>query len=134
MNVLKKYWTHIISLGFLVYCDLLFALLTSNNSIFESSNVGIIFLVLGIEILFVVGVWVEILMYMIHAIKNKEIKNNAICAVLIYILNVIYIPCYCLKNVSKDGNYKIKNTIYASISIVLYITLFILIIKFELSH
>ena len=134
MNFLKKYWTHIISLGLLIHCDILFALITNHSSTIESLNVGIIFLFLGIELLFVIGVWAEIIVYMIHAIRHKEIKNNAICAVLIYVLSVLYIPCYCLKYVSKDENHKLKNTIYIITSIILYAILFGLIIRFELSY
>ena len=134
MNFLKKYWTHIISLSFLTYCDVLFIIIMNNIEKFDSLNLGIIFFFLGIELLFVIGVWAEIIIYMIHAIRHKEIKNNAICAVLIYLLNVIYIPCYCLKHVSKDENYKIKNTIYIIATTILYVILCILIVKIELSY
>ena len=127
---LKKYWTHIMSLGFLSYTTILFYLFDSNSIKYNGQTIAVIF---GILIFFVIGVWVEIIYGIVHAIKHKEIKNNALCAVLSYFFNVVYVPCYCLKYVSKDENYKKKNTIYLIVSILLYIALIISMIRFSIN-
>ncbi|MBP3920508.1 MAG: hypothetical protein J6D28_02970 [Bacilli bacterium] len=57
---------------------------------------------------------------MVYAIKNK---HKIIHILLIYLLNMYYIPCYYLKHVIKDTKYKLKNIIYIILSIILTITL-----------
>ncbi|MBO5183050.1 MAG: hypothetical protein J6B64_01495 [Bacilli bacterium] len=130
-KIIKKYWTHILSLGFLIYSIILFVLI--DKGLFENINVQTIIILFGALILFVIGVWVEIIYHIVHAIKHKEIKNNALCAVLSYFLNVIYIPCYSSKHINKDENYKKKNIIYLILSILLYIILIIIMVKFQLN-
>jgi hypothetical protein len=94
------------------------------NDFAEIMNGKLIILQLITEAIYVIGLWIEIIYYIIHAIKHKEIKNNTLCAVLIYLFNIFYIPCYKIKNIDKDKNYKKKNIIYLIISITLYLIMF----------
>ena len=121
MNLFKKYWTHILSLGFLIFPTIVFLMM--KNTMYEEIDVSkIVILFIGIFV-FVIGIWVEIIYGMIHAIKHKEIENHGIYAILCYLFNVFYIPCYYLKYVVKDEKYKIKNIIYLVISIVLFMVM-----------
>lgn len=120
----KKYWTHILSLGFLICAIVLILILNV-----PSFNISLLFATIGILLLLVIGVWVEIIYSIVHAVKQKEIKNNGLCAIACYFLNIIYIPCYSLKYISKDKNYKKKNTIYLVVSILLFVFLIVLMVK-----
>ena len=127
---IKKYITHIFNIICMIYMTIILTYATNA----ETYNEKIFIPLLIIEGLFVIGVWVEIIYYIIHAIKHKEIKNNALCAVLIYFLNMIYIPCYSMKYISKDENHKRKNTIYLIISIILYVIMIGAVIKLSLNN
>ncbi len=128
---LKKYWSHIICLLFFIVFDLLF-FYVNNEFKFENSywllNTSLI-----ISILLIIGVWVAIIYHIVHAAKSKELKNKALEIIFIYLFNAFYIPCYSLKYVSKDNNYKTKNMVYLIVSILLFIIMLGLIISFSLN-
>lgn len=65
-------------------------------------NVTNKFLIVGVvvlTILLVIGIWAEIIGFIIHAAKNKRIKNPVGWCFLIYFFNVFIIPYYNLKYV-----------------------------------
>ncbi|MCR5146108.1 MAG: hypothetical protein K6B70_01995, partial [Clostridia bacterium] len=115
-NFIKKYWTHILNLSFLGYLAFLLGFLASNISSTDEppAYLGLLFLV---EIFMVIGIWVEIIYYMIKAIKIKNLKNVGLHIAGIYLLNVFYIPCFCLNHIHKDSKAKIKNFIYVLLSV-----------------
>ena len=101
----KKYWTHIIS--FLIFMILLLTLFSG----IENYN---LFTILLLILMFagVIGCWIAIIYYIIYVAKSDQIENKGLKIVLIYLFNLYYIPCFKLKYVDKDDNYKIKNTIF----------------------
>ena len=123
-EILNKYRLHIFNLGFLIYNILIFYEITTINDFAEIMNGKLIIIQIISEAIYVIGLWIEIIYYIIHAIKHKEIKNNTLCTALIYIFNIFYIPCYKMKNIDKDKKYKKKNIIYLIISITLYLVMF----------
>ena len=132
-NFIKKYWSHILNIVFLLYC---ISILTffANVKDNEITSIVIPIILIGIEAVLVIGVWIEIIYFMIKTIKNNEIKNKALSIVLIYLLNVFYIPCFALKHIYKDNKAKYKNAIYIIISILLYLLLTIVIFRFSLKE
>ena len=80
--------------------------------------------------LLVFGIIGEIIYFLILVAKDKKLKSNPLYYVLIYMLNIFYIPCFVLKHIKKDKNYKKKNIIYLVISILLYILLTVNIMSF----
>ena len=117
---LKKYWSHIFNLSFLIYFIIVFYIIKNMP---DRANFT---LVIG-TFIYVVGIWVEMIYYIVHAAQQKEIPNNGLCAFFCYLFNIFYIPCYSLKYVSKDKNYKKKNIIYLILSILLYISIIVLV-------
>ena len=113
LKLIKKYFLNIFNLSFLLYLIFIFIIL------FNNPDYGIYFII--IEILFVIGIFIEIIYYIVHAIKHKEINNNYLLAVLIYLFNIFYIPCYRMKYIIKDKNHKKINIIYIITSILLYV-------------
>lgn len=128
-DFIKKYWTHILNLIFLIYSICIFMFIN-----YMGESIEIITLLLSMLLLFVIGIWIEIIYFIIRVIKIKEIKNKVLVIFLIYILNVFYIPCFVLKNIYKDNKSKIKNIFYVIISIFLYILLAIIIFKVSFSE
>ena len=125
---LKKYLTHIISISFLIYMNALFYIII-HNSIVQGKEYIMGLLVL-LELVFVIGIFGEMIYYFIKVNKNKELKGNPLYYVLIYMLNIFYIPCFEIKHIQKDKDYKKKNIIFISIMIVLYAMLTINIMSF----
>lgn len=116
-NFVKKYWTHAISLLFFITIIVYYAII-------ESKNEGFLPLLRGgliVEFVLVIAIWVEIIYFIIQAIKHKEIPNRSVKAVMIYFLNLFYIPCFYLKYIYKDEKYKVKNIVYLVCSIGLFI-------------
>lgn len=122
MKTIKKYLTHIFGIFFLGYLNILFYRLGHNND----KQMMILFI---LELLIVIGCIVEMIYFIIKAAKTKELKNKALHCILIYLFNIFYIPCFSLKHIYKDANYKIKNILYLIITIILYILLNINIIS-----
>ena len=91
MNFIKKYYPMVISLIFVSTYSLIAGAVTINN--FDESNV----ILLIPLVLSVVGIWAEIIGFIIHAAKNKGPKNNVLWAFLIYFFNIFIIPYYNLK-------------------------------------
>lgn len=124
-NFVKKYWTHILNLIFLIYYICLFALFTytNNNEIAYS---------IGIALIIVIGILIEIVFFMVKVAKEKNLKNKPLHMVCIYLLNIFYSPCFSLKYIYKDNKANLKNIIYVITSSLLYILLVFMIFKFTL--
>lgn len=118
---IKKYWTHFINLGFLVFTNILFLILYYN--IFDKLYIPSL-IILNI---FVIFIWIEIIYHIVYIVKHKEINDKPLHIILSYMFNIFYIPGFSLKYISKDKKYKTKNIIYIIISILLFISLFAII-------
>jgi len=125
---IKKYFTHILSVFFLIYVNILFYLINHNSILQGKEYIYVILIIL--EMLLVFGIIGEIIYFLILVAKDKKLKSNPLYYVLIYMLNIFYIPCFVLKHIKKDKNYKKKNIIYLVISILLYILLTVNIMSF----
>lgn len=71
---MKKYLTHIISISFLIFLNILIYVM-SNNNVFNDREYLIIPLII-VEVIFVVGIIVEIVYYFYKLSKNQELKSN----------------------------------------------------------
>ncbi|MBO5349894.1 MAG: hypothetical protein J6A89_08805 [Clostridia bacterium] len=115
-NFIKKFWTHVISFLFFIIIIVYYAIIESKNEkLLPFLKWGLI-----LELILVLVIWGEIIYFIIQAIKHKEIPNRGLKAVMIYFLNVFYIPCFYLKYIYKDEKYKIKNTAYVIYTIGLF--------------
>lgn len=123
MSFIKKYWTHFISIIFLIIVNLLFLNFKELLTLEENNFPFNFFILFMLMFLFVIVIWVEIVGFIIHAVASKDNKNKVIDAILIYLLNVYYIPCYYLKQIVKDTKLAIHNTIYIIISVFLSLTM-----------
>ena len=131
-NFIKKYWTHIFNISALAYFIFMFRLFTNVVKNDTSGNPPPYFMVwLIIEILMVIGIWAEIIYFIVKAAKNKELKNKGLHIAGIYFLNFFYIPCFNLKHIHKDGKAKIKNIIYVLITVFMFILFSTYLIKFQ---
>lgn len=95
-RLIKLYYPMVISILFVCFITFVF-IVNLNGVAFD----GIIWILLIGCLLFVVGIWAEIIGYMIHAVKNKNLKNKVLWVILIYYLYIFVIPYYHLKYVSK---------------------------------
>lgn len=128
---MKKYLTHIISISFLIFLNILIYVMSNNNNVFNDREYLIIPLII-VEVIFVVGIIAEIVYYFYKLSKNQELKSNPLYYVLIYFFNIFYIPCLCLKHIYKDSKYKSKNAFFIIIMIILYVILMINLITFSI--
>ena len=121
-NFMKKYWTHIFNISVFAYLIFIFTLFTNDTKNESPDNSAVFFItLLLIELILVIGVWAEIIYFIIKAAKNKELKNKGLHIAGIYFLNMFYIPCFCLKHVHKDSKVTVKNIIYVLVSVSMFI-------------
>ena len=96
MSFIKKYYPMIISLALvLIYSLIIGGILIYN---FDESN----YILLVPAVLLTIGLIVETVVFIIHVIKNKELKNKVLWVFLIYLFNIVTIPYYNLKYVVKE--------------------------------
>lgn len=129
---MKKYLTHIISIGFLIYINILFYVIGHEN-LFQGKEYILVTLIV-LEVIFVVGILAEMVYYLFKISKIEELKRNPQHYILTYLFNIFYIPCLSTKYIQKDPKYKIKNIVFISTMILLYIILVINIISFSLKE
>ncbi len=68
-NLIKKYWTHIFNLIFLLYIISLFMFINFMEE--KTTSIEILNLLLIIILFFVIGIWIEIIYFIIKVIKTK---------------------------------------------------------------
>lgn len=118
MKYIKKYYPMVISIIFVtIYSFLLTAAFTNNINIINN-NLNLMIVLMIITFLTVIGIWIEIIFFMIHAAKNKELKNRVLWAIMIYFFHIFIIPYYNLKYVIKEKK--------VSLQMVLFVILLIL--------
>lgn len=131
-NFIKKYWTHIFNistLAYLIYIFKLFSDIVKNEGADNPPSHFIVFLI--IEILMVIGIWAEIIFFIVKAAKNKELNNKGLHIAGIYLLNLFYIPCFSLNHIYKDNKAKIKNIIYVIVTICMFVIFSSYMLKFQ---
>lgn len=133
-NFIKKYWTHIFNISSLVYLTFLFILFTNvvKNENPENPPTYFIALII-IEIIMVLGIWAEIIYFIVKAVKDKELKNKGLHIAGIYFLNYFYIPCFSLSHIHKDSKAKVKNIIYVIVTVCLFAIFSTNLLKFQAS-
>ncbi|MBE6147356.1 MAG: hypothetical protein E7168_03355 [Firmicutes bacterium] len=117
-KAIKTYFPFAISILFMIaYVSLVvitILLTLKENVVFLEPNIWFLYISIFISVPIIL---IEMIIYMIHAIKNKELKNNGLWVALIYIFNVFVIPYYHLKYVIKDEKTTIKTKIYILIMV-----------------
>lgn len=126
---LKKYWTHILNILLFVFFIVMFSM---DNVLWSNEYNIFIWILIILELIFVIAIWGEIIYYIVYVAKNKDIPNRGVKALLIYLLCYWYIPCFKLKYIDKDNNYKKKNIIYVIGISILMIIFFIKVFSFTL--
>ena len=131
-NFIKKYWTHVFNISVLAYLIGIFKLFSDIIKNETADNPPTYFMVLLIiEALMVLGVWAEIVYFIIKAAKNKELENKWLHIAGIYFLNLLYIPCFSLKHIHKDSKAKIKNIIYVLVTVCMFVIFSSYMLKFQ---
>lgn len=124
VKFLKKYIPMIISiLFFFIYSGLIGLVFIDPSTIVESTTNYIVYMVLMFSIIIIFII--EMIFFIVKAATNKNMKDNALWAVLIYLFNVFIIPYYNFKYVVKSKKIKIDMTIYISLSVIALILGFI---------
>lgn len=124
VKFLKKYIPMIISiLFFFIYSGLISLVFIDPSTIVESTTNYIVYMVLMFSIIIIFII--EMIFFIVKAATNKNMKDNALWAVLIYLFNVFIIPYYNFKYVVKSKKIKIDMTIYISLSVIALILGFI---------
>lgn len=124
VKFLKKYIPMIISiLFFFIYSGLISLVFIDPSTIVESTTNYIVYVVLMFSIIIIFII--EMIFFIVKAATNKNMKDNALWAVLIYLFNVFIIPYYNFKYVVKSKKIKIDMAIYISLSVIALILGFI---------
>lgn len=124
IKFLKKYIPMIISiLFFFIYSGLISLVFIDPSTIVESTTNYIVYMVLMFSIIIIFII--EMIFFIVKAATNKNMKDNALWAVLIYLFNVFIIPYYNFKYVVKSKKIKIDMAIYISLSVIALILGFI---------
>ena len=117
-KIIKTYLPIAISALFMVvYVSLIGITITltiDENALAIEPNVWIWLVTTAILVFLIL---LEMILYMIHAIKNKDLENNGLWVAFIYLFNVFIIPYYHLKHVIKDENVKLKTKVYVGMMI-----------------
>ncbi|MBQ3408157.1 MAG: hypothetical protein IJH12_03010 [Clostridia bacterium] len=133
---MKKYWSHILNIVYIVFVDCFVGMCAFgiNN---EEMMSGVPTAILPIGFIIILIMTFAILGEMIYAIvkaaQDTNLDNKALHIIGLYFFNVFYIPCFLLKHVSKEKKVAIRNTIYLILSLILYIALFVLTIVLPIS-
>lgn len=123
MNFIKNYWTHFIGIIYLVVINLLFYHIADVFSMLIEDKIQLTFIKLFLILIIIsIVVWIGIIGFIIHDALSKDNKNKILDGILIYLLNIYYIPCYYLKNIRKDAKLALHNTIYIIIMVLLTIS------------
>ena len=124
VKFLKKYIPMIISiLFFFIYSGLISLVFIDPSTIVESTTNYIVYMVLMFSIIIIFII--EMIFFIVKAATNKNMKDNALWAILIYLFNVFIIPYYNFKYVVKSKKIKIDMAIYISLSVIALILGFI---------
>ena len=115
-NYFKKYIPMIISiLFFFIYAGLISIVFIDMNNTIDVSNNFIVYMsiMFSIIIIFII----EMIYFIVKAATNKNKKDNALWAVLIYLFNVFIIPYYNFKYIVKSKTIKKDMIIYIILAV-----------------
>ena len=136
MNFIKKYWSHILNIIYLVLVDGFIGICIygmNNEEMMSGIPISIFLLFLLVELVLTFTILGEMIYAIVKAAQDKELSNKALHIIGLYFLNIFYVPCFLLKHVSREEKVAAKNTVYLIISITLYILLFALTIGLSAS-
>ena len=69
---MKKYWPHLLNITLLLYYIIIFIGMNNIENLDNSYSPLIPITMLGVALLLVIGIWVEIIYFLIHEAKNKK--------------------------------------------------------------
>lgn len=112
----KSYYTFIVGMLFFFVIGALFSCVMINEELMtEPFFFGVLIILI---ILAVIGTWVEIVGFIIHAANNKSLNNKGLWCFMIYLFNFFLVPYYNLKYVIKEEKINSKMTIYGFLLVV----------------
>ena len=130
-EMLKKYWTHLIS--YLTLGTLLMIVIFLNQTIIEfTKEIKIISIIMTIIlVLCVIGVYLET-RYFCDKVTFGDLKleHSDFHLFLIKNFNIFYIPCFDITHIARDEKHRIKNIIYLATTIIMGIGIIVLLIIF----
>lgn len=113
-KIFKTYIPIIITILFLFCYSFIISNIININKLQTYQDKHYIFIIIISILLGLLSICIlaEIIIFIIHAANHKEIKNNILWVILIYILNIFIIPFYNIKYVINDTKYKLKTIIF----------------------
>lgn len=90
-------------------------------------------LFLLVELVLTFAIFAEMIYAIIKAAQDNELSNKALHIIGLYFLNIFYIPCFLLKHVSKEEKVVVKNIIYITLTVTLYIVLCVLAVSLSIT-
>ena len=109
-KIFKLYWPMSISLLFLFIYGFFIGTIFYSDSVFQNNTLGLI--ILFITILLVIGIYVEMVYFMVKACKNKDIHNKALWCIGLYILNIFIFPYFNLKYIYNEKKNILKMIVF----------------------
>lgn len=107
MNFIKKYYPMAISIIYIVFSGYIIGA-SINENFYVINEPFIISLYMIFFLIMTIALPLEIIIFMIHLAKNKELNNRGLWLFMIYVFNVFIIPYYNLKYVVKEKILKLK--------------------------
>lgn len=113
---IQSYYTYILSMLYLFSCGAIFSCVVYDNMAVE--NLTFFIVLLGMIIISVIGIWAEIIGFIIHAAKKNDLNNKILWCFMIYLFNIFIIPYYNLKYVVKEEKLVSKILVFVGLLIV----------------
>lgn len=113
---IQSYYTYILSMVYLFGFGVIFSCVIYDNMVIENSMFFMV--LLGMIIISVIGIWAEIIGFIIHASKKKDLNNKILWCFMIYLFNIFIIPYYNLKYVVKEEKLVSKILVFVGLLIV----------------
>lgn len=111
-KIIKSYYPMLFSI---LYMFLLSFMTEGTTNNFVALKDGLLMLIFILIV--VVGIFVQMVGFIIHAAKNKNLKNKVLWALLIYFLNIFIMPYYNLKHVMKEKKVALEMIVFVLLMI-----------------
>ncbi|MCR4581232.1 MAG: hypothetical protein K5666_01830 [Bacilli bacterium] len=117
IDVIKKYVPHSINVGFLLSLVMIL--------FFRSSPSVMLFCLLAV--IFFLSYVGEIIYFIVQAREQDVVEKPHITYPLMVLFGLYYIPCFSVKKMEQDEEYKVKNFIYLALSLILTVLVVIML-------
>lgn len=123
----KLYWPILVTTIFLFVYGILIGTMIFGDAIFENDFIGIMMVLLALVL--VIGIYAEMIYFMIKASKNKDIKNKILWCLALYFFHIFIFPYFNLKYVCNEKKNLFRMIIFVILSLV--VTFFGIFIAFN---